>query len=204
MSLKAQLKAARSALASDEYGLALSSADRVLAFETDNYLALVFRAAALEGLGRIPDAEQAFEKSISTKPEESLAWDGLIKLYRKLGRWDAVSVTLRRLADALFAAGNAVKLAETLQALLHLVQQSAGQDQVRSFCFHTWSSAFLIHGLLRKLSDVFAHAVHLFSPHFCNPAGPSSSPVSTQLTVLCHFVHATRGRPDQPASNHNV
>lgn len=136
MSLKAQLKAARSALAAEDFGLALTSAERVLSFEHDNYLALVFRAAAFAGLNRVDDAAQAFDRAIATKPADGLAWDGKIKMYAKMGKWSEACTTLGRHADNLAAQSQATALATTLETLLALTQQHMGlQEQVKVLQF---------------------------------------------------------------------
>jgi len=82
---KAALKAMKDAIAKQKWDDAISLAQDVFDKDPKNYLGYVFYAFALDKKNQTDEAEKAYQKASELRPEESQAWQGLIKLYEKRG-----------------------------------------------------------------------------------------------------------------------
>ncbi|KAJ4348374.1 Superkiller protein 3 [Didymosphaeria variabile] len=85
MSTKAALKTAKSAIDSKNWDEAIEQANTVLAKDSENYFAKLFIGRALEGLGRMDSAAQAYNDATKVKPQDPQAWLGLRGLYLRQG-----------------------------------------------------------------------------------------------------------------------
>ncbi|KAL9587646.1 MAG: hypothetical protein Q9212_000100 [Teloschistes hypoglaucus] len=83
--IKNALKAAKAALDAHQYDAAIENATKVLTEDPKHYHANVFLGLALEKKGRNEESEKAYRGAASTKPKDSLAWQGLISLYEQQG-----------------------------------------------------------------------------------------------------------------------
>ncbi|XP_033749913.1 LOW QUALITY PROTEIN: tetratricopeptide repeat protein 37-like [Pecten maximus] len=81
--VKATLKNAREAIRNKEYKEALKHCKSVLAWDKNNYNALVFVGVAAEGLDQVDQAVKAYKRAIESAPGQALAWQGLAGLYEK-------------------------------------------------------------------------------------------------------------------------
>ncbi|KAI0356305.1 TPR-like protein [Trametes cingulata] len=118
--VKGKLKAAREALAKEEYEKARDAALGVLEYEPDSYPAHVFLGLAYINLNEFDKSEQAYRKAIELNPEQLLAWQGVSRFYEKVERWEDYARSLERIARLHAAANDAVKCAEALQKLVEL------------------------------------------------------------------------------------
>ncbi|KAH7029001.1 uncharacterized protein B0I36DRAFT_410671 [Microdochium trichocladiopsis] len=84
-SSKAALKAIKDAIGKQKWDDAISLARDVFDKDPKNYQAYVFYAFALDKKNQVDDAEKAYETASNLRPEESQAWQGLIKIYEKRG-----------------------------------------------------------------------------------------------------------------------
>ncbi|KAK3718696.1 Superkiller protein 3 [Vermiconidia calcicola] len=85
MSTKAALKAAKSALDSEDYGEAINQAQTVLASDGRNYFAKLFLGRAYEKQDKLDDAAKSYHSAAQLKPDDSHAWLGLCSLYEARG-----------------------------------------------------------------------------------------------------------------------
>lgn len=101
MSAKAALKAVNAAIQAKDYKGAAQQAEHILTTDTKNYQALVsilmtcshrltlhshiFLAFARDKLGKVKDAEAAFDIATKIKTQDPQAWQGLIGVYRQQG-----------------------------------------------------------------------------------------------------------------------
>ncbi|KAB8659300.1 hypothetical protein FH972_026189 [Carpinus fangiana] len=74
---KVGLKAAKSALDSQNYTEAINQARTVLEADPKNYFGSVFLGRAQEKQGNLEDAAKAYEAATKIKPDDELAWKGL-------------------------------------------------------------------------------------------------------------------------------
>ena len=81
--LKAALKAAKAALDSQKYAVAVDEANKALNVDKHSYHAHVFLGLALEKRGQDDASEAAYLAAVSLKEKEPLAWQGLVTLYEK-------------------------------------------------------------------------------------------------------------------------
>ncbi|MCJ1251950.1 Superkiller protein 3 [Trapelia coarctata] len=82
-SVKAGLKAAKAALDAQKYKEAAKEARKVLELDSNNYHANVFLGLALDKQEKYEEAEKAYNVAAKSKPNDPLAWQGLITLYEK-------------------------------------------------------------------------------------------------------------------------
>ena len=80
-SIKAALKAAKSAIDAGDYDSAATEARKVLSSDPNNYFALLFLGRACEKQGKVEDASKAYHNAAKAKPDDSQAWLGLCSLY---------------------------------------------------------------------------------------------------------------------------
>ncbi|KAI0016568.1 TPR-like protein [Xylariomycetidae sp. FL0641] len=83
-SIKASLKAINDAIRQQKWDDALAQAEDVVARDPKNYQAHVFKAFVLDKKNDTSAAEEAYKTATDIKPDAQ-AWQGLIKLYEKLG-----------------------------------------------------------------------------------------------------------------------
>ncbi|KAI4109199.1 MAG: hypothetical protein L6R37_000630 [Teloschistes peruensis] len=83
--IKNALKAAKAGLDAHQYDIAIENSTKVLTEEPKHYHANVFLGLALEKKGRNGESEKAYRAAASTKPNDPLAWQGLISLYEQQG-----------------------------------------------------------------------------------------------------------------------
>ncbi|XP_021379584.1 tetratricopeptide repeat protein 37-like [Mizuhopecten yessoensis] len=81
--VKTTLKNAREAIRNKEFKEALKHCKSVLAWDKNNYNALVFVGVAAEGLDQIEQSVKAYKRAIEAAPSQPLAWQGLAGLYEK-------------------------------------------------------------------------------------------------------------------------
>ncbi|KAL8855339.1 MAG: hypothetical protein Q9178_008011 [Gyalolechia marmorata] len=84
-SVKAALRAAKSALDAQQYESAIENANKALKEDPKNYHANVFLGLGLEKQSRNEESEQAYKAATLLKRNDPLAWQGLISLYEKQG-----------------------------------------------------------------------------------------------------------------------
>ncbi|KAL9020722.1 MAG: hypothetical protein Q9185_002038 [Variospora sp. 1 TL-2023] len=99
---KAALKAAKGALDAHDYERAIENATKVLQEDPQSYHANVFLGLALEKQSRNDESEKAYTAATAVKPNDPLAWQGLISLYEQQGarllhRYHDVAVRLAHL-----------------------------------------------------------------------------------------------------------
>ncbi|KAL9602970.1 MAG: hypothetical protein Q9219_001495 [cf. Caloplaca sp. 3 TL-2023] len=80
---KAALKAAKGAIDAHQYERAVEHATKVLQEDPDNYHANVFLGLAFEKQGQNAESATAYQAATSVKPNDPLAWQGLISLYEQ-------------------------------------------------------------------------------------------------------------------------
>ncbi|KAF2258540.1 hypothetical protein CC78DRAFT_526121 [Lojkania enalia] len=85
MSTKAALKATKQAIDAKRWEEAEDQAQNVLKQDPKNYFAKLFLGRALDGLGKLDSAAQAYEDAAKIKPMEAQAWLGLRGLYERQG-----------------------------------------------------------------------------------------------------------------------
>ncbi|XP_069137889.1 tetratricopeptide repeat protein 37-like isoform X1 [Argopecten irradians] len=81
--VKTTLKNAREAIRNKEFKEALKHCKSVLAWDKNNYNALVFVGVAAEGLDQVDQAVKAYKRAVEASPDQALAWQGLAGLYEK-------------------------------------------------------------------------------------------------------------------------
>jgi len=84
-SIKAALKAAKSAIDSSNWQEAIEQTETVLKSDKSNYFAQLFRGRAYEKLGEIDNAVKAYRGAADLKPDDTQAWLGLSLLYEGQG-----------------------------------------------------------------------------------------------------------------------
>ena len=99
---------------------ALETADAVLAFDKRNYHALVFRGLSFLRMENERDAENAYRAATDVDPTQLLAWQGLERLYRTQGKWDALAGALENMADIQRRADDAAASGTYLARLVEL------------------------------------------------------------------------------------
>ena len=80
---KAALKAAKAALDSHKYEEAIQEANSVIKLDAKNYNANVFLGLAYDKQDQDDAAEVAYRTATKRKPDDPLAWQGLVVLYEK-------------------------------------------------------------------------------------------------------------------------
>ncbi|GJC77535.1 superkiller protein 3 [Colletotrichum liriopes] len=85
-SAKAALKAIGDSVKQQKWDDAIQKATEFLEKEPKNYQATIFLAFALDKKNRVDDSEKAYKSASSLRPNDSQAWQGLIKLYEKQDR----------------------------------------------------------------------------------------------------------------------
>ncbi|GKT82534.1 antiviral protein [Colletotrichum tofieldiae] len=83
---KAALKAIGDSVKQQKWDDAIQKATEFLEKEPKNYQATIFLAFALDKKNRVDDSEKAYKSASSLRPNDSQAWQGLIKLYEKQDR----------------------------------------------------------------------------------------------------------------------
>ncbi|KAF9731533.1 hypothetical protein PMIN06_009593 [Paraphaeosphaeria minitans] len=86
MSTKAALKTAKAAIDAKKWDEAVEQANAVLAKDPENYFAKLFMGRALDGLGKLDSAAQAYNDATKIKPQDPQAWLGLRGLCQKQGK----------------------------------------------------------------------------------------------------------------------
>ncbi|ROT35887.1 TPR-like protein [Sodiomyces alkalinus F11] len=84
-SVKAQLKSIADSVKQSKWDDAAQKANDLLETEPRNHQATIFLAFALDKKNRLDEAEKAYKSAASLKPQDSQAWQGVIKLYEKQG-----------------------------------------------------------------------------------------------------------------------
>ena len=85
MSIKANLKAAKAAIDTQDYEKAVVEAQTVLASDSQNHFAKLFLGRALEKQGKHDEAATGYLSAAHAKPEDSQAWLGLCSVYETQG-----------------------------------------------------------------------------------------------------------------------
>ncbi|KAI5466851.1 hypothetical protein BGZ63DRAFT_346287 [Mariannaea sp. PMI_226] len=85
MSSKAALKAINDAIRQQKFDDAVVKAEEFLEKDPKNYQGHIFLAFALDKKGKLDEAENKYLAATSLRPQETQAWQGLIKLYEKQG-----------------------------------------------------------------------------------------------------------------------
>ncbi|MCJ1307786.1 Superkiller protein 3 [Agyrium rufum] len=103
-SSKAALKAAKAAIDSGKYDVAITEARKVLELDQQNYHANVFLGLAYSKEGEDERSEKAYVSATKLKPSDRLAWQGLVSLYekleaRKLDEYRDVALELARIFE---------------------------------------------------------------------------------------------------------
>ncbi|KAI9676880.1 MAG: Superkiller protein 3 [Caeruleum heppii] len=83
--VKAALRAAKAAIDSQNYDEAVTQAEKVLADDPQNYHGNVFLGLAREKQQKHDASATAYRAATTIKPNDPLAWQGLISLYEKQG-----------------------------------------------------------------------------------------------------------------------
>ncbi|KAH6686812.1 superkiller protein [Plectosphaerella plurivora] len=82
---KAQLKAIADSVKQSKWDDAIQKSQDFLDRDPKSHQATIFLAFALDKKNRLDEAEQAYKSATALKPQDSQAWQGLIKLYEKQG-----------------------------------------------------------------------------------------------------------------------
>ncbi|KAI7338690.1 TPR-like protein [Hortaea werneckii] len=85
MSTKANLKAAKAALDSQDWDKVVIEAEIVLASDRQNFFARLFLGRALEKQEKYDEAEKTYQAAAKSKPEDSQPWLGLCSVYEAQG-----------------------------------------------------------------------------------------------------------------------
>ncbi|CRK20854.1 hypothetical protein BN1723_012171 [Verticillium longisporum] len=85
MSSKAQLKSIADSVKQSKWDDAVQKATDFLGNDPKNYQANLLLAFALDKKSKFDEAEKAYRAAAALKPQDSQAWQGLIKLYEKQG-----------------------------------------------------------------------------------------------------------------------
>ncbi|TFK87083.1 TPR-like protein [Polyporus arcularius HHB13444] len=118
--VKTKVKAARDAIGKKDYEKACELALGVLEYEPDNYHANLFLGLAYFNLKQYNESEQTYRKAIAADPNQTLAWQGILKLYEESGNWAEVLRTLHKLVELHAKSNDAVKCAEAIQKIIEL------------------------------------------------------------------------------------
>ncbi|OAR05770.1 hypothetical protein LLEC1_02437 [Akanthomyces lecanii] len=82
---KAALKGINDAIRSQNFDDAITKSQDLLKKDPQSYQANIFLAFALDKKGKTEDAEIVYKTAATLRPEDGQAWQGLVKLYEKLG-----------------------------------------------------------------------------------------------------------------------
>ncbi|KAH9858634.1 TPR-like protein [Lenzites betulinus] len=129
--VKSKLKAARDAIAKQDYEKAREAASGVLEYEPENYHAHVFLGLAHIKLGDLGKSEQEYHKAIELNPSQVLAWQGICQVYETAGKWEQYAQTLEKLAHIYASVSDATKCAEALQKLLQIRRNESRSSRVQ-------------------------------------------------------------------------
>lgn len=88
--LKASLKEAKNALATENWKHAITCSHDVLKLDSDNYFAHVFLGKAYSCINQLKKSKIHYQKAIKTDYENVLAWKGLFKLLNGLESFDDI------------------------------------------------------------------------------------------------------------------
>jgi superkiller protein 3 len=126
---KAKLKESRDAIQRKDWPAARESAQSVLESEGENYNATVFLALALLNEEQHAKAEETYLRAIDLQPTQSLANQGLQKLYEQRQDWDKLVELLRKQADVHLASGDATKCGECVQRIIAIQKEEGARSQ---------------------------------------------------------------------------
>jgi superkiller protein 3 len=97
----------------------------------------------------VEDAEIAYQKAIDINPEQMLAWQGLVSFYEKREQWSKLAITLEKLIDTYFLAGDGVRLYESIRKLVDIYQnKDADETKVRGNC---WLIITVVHNAFLQI-----------------------------------------------------
>ncbi|KAG8752591.1 Superkiller protein 3 [Ceratobasidium sp. 428] len=133
--VKAKLKASRDAIGKKDFSAGLKAAEEVLTYDASNYYGNVFVGRSAFELGEIEKSEQAYRRAIDIQPDQLLAWQaryGIEQLQEKTERWDDLDETLEREIEIAANAGEATKVAESLQKLINVRRKHASTSELVS------------------------------------------------------------------------
>ncbi|KAI9783596.1 MAG: Superkiller protein 3 [Candelina submexicana] len=127
------LKAAKAALDEQDYGVAIKQAAKVLVTDPQNYHANVFLGLALGKQGKYDEAAGAYTEATQVKPNEALAWQGLIDLYDKQGRiqLDGYRVAAVELARIYMEADDRVRCQAIVDKFLTFAKEHGTRTQYK-------------------------------------------------------------------------
>ncbi|KAG2232766.1 hypothetical protein INT48_001120 [Thamnidium elegans] len=124
MNSKANLKAAREAIGTKNFGEAVKACKRILLWEGENYNAWVFLGVAYTGLEDDEEAEAAYKRAIEINDENMLGWQGLVSFYEKRNKKVELAKTIQQLIPRFVASGDGAKLAAYLKKLLQVYKDT--------------------------------------------------------------------------------
>lgn len=133
-STKAALKSIKALLQSQKHEEAAQQALSLLASNPNNYQANVFLALALDGKGKLDDAERVYELATGIKPSDAQAWMGLIKVFEKRGcdRISEYQNAALRLAEIYRDADDKYKCQDVIDKFVSFAKAQGSRQQHRS------------------------------------------------------------------------
>ncbi|KAI9219890.1 hypothetical protein BC828DRAFT_416110 [Blastocladiella britannica] len=127
--VKAQLKAAKDHIGAKRFQQAFDAADDALYYDNGSTTAMLYKAAAAQNLDMLDDARTTLEAAIKLSPTLVPAWQGLEKVYEKLGRTDDQAMVLTKLLDLYSEAKDGKRLGDVLAKLTaHYLAQKNVDD----------------------------------------------------------------------------
>lgn len=94
------------------------------------YNALVFAGLSLSKLNRQEEAEKVYRQATTLFPEQSLAYQGLAKLYEAQEEWQKLGELQEELLESSWAKSDAVECLRHAQALVQVVQEHGTEERL--------------------------------------------------------------------------
>ncbi|OIW26736.1 TPR-like protein [Coniochaeta ligniaria NRRL 30616] len=128
---KALLKEIGQDLQKSRFSDAISKAKEVLERDPRNYQAHIFLAFALDGNKQPEDAESIYTAAAAYKPNDPQAWQGLVKLYQKLGphKLKQYQHAALKLAEIYRDAGDMYKCQDVVDKFIGYAQKNGERQQ---------------------------------------------------------------------------
>ncbi|KAF2962691.1 hypothetical protein GQX73_g10882 [Xylaria multiplex] len=129
-SIKASLKAINDAIRQQKWDESLDQTDNLIARDPKNYQGYVFRAFALDKKNQLDLAEAAYKTATDLRPDPQ-AWQGLIKLYEKLGAKSLEKYyhAALKLADIFRAANDMYKCQDVIDKFVDFARAQGDRSQ---------------------------------------------------------------------------
>ncbi|KAB5575276.1 tetratricopeptide [Coniochaeta sp. 2T2.1] len=128
---KALLKEIGQDIQKSNFTDAISKAKEVIERDAKNYQAHIFLAFALDGDKQSEDAEKTYLSAAQLKPKEPTAWQGLVKLYQKLGpgKLKQYQHVALKLAEIYRDAGDMYKCQDVIDKFITYAQKNGERQQ---------------------------------------------------------------------------